>query len=418
MAFVINLVVTMAYLVRWLSLCKPTIGESGLMKGLIRIFVFFLTLVTIDVVAQEYVIPQTGESFGEYQKRVEKYLRENKQWIVAENRQKELSAVMPIERRPSNSCKEVRAGVLLVHGLSDSPYSVKDAAESMASRCLLVRTLLLPGHGTKAEDLIEVSRDQWRESVRNAADTLAGETGRLYVAGFSTGGALALDYAMNTDTPVQGLILFSPALKINSGIDWLSPILSPFLDWLDHQQSDDYAKYASIPVPAIAEVYLLAKEVRSQLADNKLSSPVFIAMAEEDNTVDSEVTLDYFDEHMLNAKSQLILYSSLRDSRSGGRIRIQNSYLPEQRITSLSHVAIQGSPENPYYGKQGEYRMCNWYSDDEKLFSACKKGNDIWFGEKGKLLKDKSASGARVSWNPFFDNLMEDIDRFVQATSR
>lgn len=376
----------------------------------------FALPVFADKKQTEFVFEQ-DETFSDYMARAEKYLNERKLWVNEENKARELDAVMPFELLPdADLCSEgKRAGVLLSHGLSDSPFSMRDSAYAFQAACYQVRVILLPGHGTKMEDLLTVSRDDWRDAFRNAADQFSKEVDALYVGGFSTGGTLAAEYAWQNTSKVAGAILFSPSFKINSGIDWLSPWLALVKDWLDVYVSDDFAKYASIPVPAIAEVYKLSKEVRSLVLDNPKDLPVFIALSQDDQTVDASVTETVFESGMVGVSSRMALYSKDQVSENRDRVTVYNTNWPQSKILGLSHMSVHGSPRNPYYGEAGEYRICGWHLADESLYQTCFTDKDNWFGERSDGLLAKSPHAARISWNPNFDLLMQDIVSFTQV---
>ncbi|MEO9654388.1 alpha/beta hydrolase [Marinomonas sp.] len=360
-----------------------------------------------------------GESFEDYIARTQADLKANKMWLDGSQWQRELAAVSPFELMPNEQlcAGRPKIGVLLSHGLSDSPFSMRDSAQALQAACYQVRVILLDGHGTRAEDLLDVSREQWRESFYNAAEQFSTQLDALYVGGFSTGGALATDYAWNHPKNVNGVILFAPAFKINSAIDWLSPWLAPFIDWLDQYTDDDFAKYASIPVPAIAQVYKLAKEVRAQVLEQPSTLPVFIVLSEEDQTVDSEVTQQVFKNGMIGQNSQMLLYSVMQMNANTDRVKVYNSDWSEQHILGLSHMGVLGNPNNDYYGEQGSYRVCSWHMADEDLYQACRTQEDHWFGERSEALLAKSPHAARVSWNPHFDALMQQISFFVQENA-
>ncbi|GAB3479077.1 alpha/beta hydrolase [Marinomonas epiphytica] len=363
------------------------------------------------------LIVQPGEPFVDYVNRSRAFLLERKVWVNEAQKERELAAVMPFEYLPDeNVCsQENSTGILLSHGLSDSPFSMRDVAQALQESCVRVRVILLAGHGTQGKDLIPVTRKDWQTSFEHAADQFATEVDRLYVGGFSTGGALAADYAWHSDTSVSGVVLFSPLLKINSGIDWLSPWLAPFITWLDQHPDDDFAKYASIPVPAIKEAYLLAKETKTLLLETKAQVPVFIALSYEDKTVDSQVTLDVFQQVMGDNSNQMVLYSRRPVDGLADNIHVHLTDWPEQQILGLSHMAIQGSPDNPYYGADGEYRVCGWYASEPALYEACRSQPNNWYGEKSADLLENSEHAGRISWNPMFSKLMSDVRSFMQV---
>lgn len=386
------------------------------------VFILLLPISEAVNAAQEQAefIYEPGEPFDQYVARAEQYVNERKLWVNADNKARELSAVLPFELLPdAQTCTgRARIGVLLSHGLSDSPFSMRDPAVALQASCYHVRVVLLPGHGTKADDLLHVSRNEWRVTFRNAADKFSKEVDVMYVGGFSTGGALAAEYAWQHSDSVAGAILFSPVFKVNSSIDWLSPWLAMFKDWLDNYPSDDFAKYASIPVPAIAEVYKLSKEVRHLILKNPKTLPVFIALSEDDQTVDSSVSEKVFNAGMVGPKSQMVLYSKDQMSANTDRIKVYNTNWPEDRILGLAHMAVHGNPENPYYGAAGEYRICGWYQADESLYQTCRTDGENWFGEKSSALTKNSPHAARVSWNPNFNSLMQEVAFFIKANAK
>ncbi len=381
-----------------------------------RIATFLLCCLGSFAFANE-AVQREGEEFEVYQKRLHQYFEQNKSWVREADKELEIAAVLPFERKPPDSCPEQeRIGLLMFHGLSDSPFALRDPAAALAQRCVTTRVMLLPGHGTKAEALLEVTRDDWRDAVSQAVVSFSKEVDTLYLGGFSTGGALVTEYAWEHPDQVSGVLLFSPLFKINSGIDWLSPWLAPFVDWLDHYPSDDYGKYASIPVPAIAEAYQLAKEVKQTVLKEQRTIPVLLALSEEDATVDSEVTMAVFDQAMkATLGSQMVLYSATRPDSEDESLKVVNTDLPDDRIFGLSHMSIHGSPNNPYYGKQGSYRVCGWYQENQAAYDQCRQSKENWYGERSDKLSAKSAHAARLSWNPFFDDLMDQAATFMHS---
>lgn len=115
-----------------------------------------------------------------------------------------------------------RAGVLLLHGLTDSPYSLRSVAERLHDAGAWVVGLRLPGHGTAPSGLTEVRWQDMAAAVRVAAQHLAGAVGNrpLILVGYSNGGALAVEYALaglvdDTLARVERLVLLSPEIGIS-----------------------------------------------------------------------------------------------------------------------------------------------------------------------------------------------------------
>mgnify|MGYP001555757934 CR=1 FL=1 len=113
------------------------------------------------------------------------------------------------------------AGAVLLHGLSDSPYSLRSVGQQLHDHGFEVVGLRLPGHGTAPSGLAEVSWHDFVAAVRLAVTSLrarldAGQP--LYLVGYSNGAALAVHYALTVledeQLPaVDGLVLLSPAIQ-------------------------------------------------------------------------------------------------------------------------------------------------------------------------------------------------------------
>ena len=113
--------------------------------------------------------------------------------------------------------------MLLVHGLSDSPYSLRRLGERLHSEGYTVIWLRVPGHGTTPHALAEVCWDDWTEAVKIAVRGLRSKLPDnlpLFLAGYSNGGALSVHYTLSalddeTLPKVAAIVLISPMIGIN-----------------------------------------------------------------------------------------------------------------------------------------------------------------------------------------------------------
>jgi alpha-beta hydrolase superfamily lysophospholipase len=173
-----------------------------------------------------------------------------------------------------------QGAVLLVHGLSDAPYMMRSIGEALRERGLTVVTLRLPGHGTVPGALTGVDREDWSAAVALAARHAAGLAGDgrpFYIAGYSTGAALAVLHALRAiDDPTLAmptrLFLFAPAIGISSAaaIARVAADLAvvPGLEkarWLDVLPEYDPYKYNSFPVNAARQIWGLTRELDRRL---------------------------------------------------------------------------------------------------------------------------------------------------------
>ena len=88
-----------------------------------------------------------------------------------------------------------RIGVLVQHGFTGNPVSMRPWAEDLAARGYAVEMPLLPGHGTRWQDLNKVTWADWVATVEGAFDKLAAENDAVVAVGLSMGGALCLRLA-------------------------------------------------------------------------------------------------------------------------------------------------------------------------------------------------------------------------------
>ena len=105
-------------------------------------------------------------------------------------------------------------GVLLLHGFTGSPSSLRPIAEAAAAAGHAVRLPLLPGHGTHWRNLDATGWPDWTAAAEAALDDIARVCDRVVVVGHSNGGALALHLAARRPAAVAGLVLVNPAVLL------------------------------------------------------------------------------------------------------------------------------------------------------------------------------------------------------------
>jgi alpha-beta hydrolase superfamily lysophospholipase len=172
-----------------------------------------------------------------------------------------------------------KIGVLLLHGMSDSPYSLRNAGRRLNEAGAWVVGLRLPGHGTAPAGLVTVKWEDMAAAVRLAMRHLQDKVGDrpLYIVGYSNGGALAVDYALMSleDTvlpPIEGIVLISPAIGVTAVAalaKWqakLGRLIGRHkLAWNAILPEYDPFKYGSFAVNAGDQAYRLTKHIDSRL---------------------------------------------------------------------------------------------------------------------------------------------------------
>jgi carboxylesterase len=105
-----------------------------------------------------------------------------------------------------------RVGVLVVHGFTGNPTSMRGLAEAMAALGHHVEMPRLPGHGTTIEDMLDTTWADWSGEVAAAHGRLAERTDTIVVMGLSMGGALTLWSGFHL-SGIAGLVCVNPATK-------------------------------------------------------------------------------------------------------------------------------------------------------------------------------------------------------------
>jgi alpha-beta hydrolase superfamily lysophospholipase len=172
-----------------------------------------------------------------------------------------------------------RAGVLMLHGLSDSPYSMRSLAESLHAAGYQVLGLRIPGHGTAPSGLVRVTWEDMAAAVELAVRHLEQQVGDrpIHIVGYSNGGALALHYALaaleNPDLPAPSrLVLISPEIGISrlAGLAAWQERLGRLLGleklaWNSIKLEYDPYKYQSFALNAGKQAHRLTGEIRTRV---------------------------------------------------------------------------------------------------------------------------------------------------------
>lgn len=339
--------------------------------------------------------------------------------------------ISPFELTAQNS----KQGILLIHGLTDSPYVFHDLAAYFHSKNITVRTLLLPGHGTAAEALIDVDYQDWQQATQYAINKMYDDFENVYVGGFSTGGALVLDNLLTSPKNIdklRGVMLWAPASKAQSPVAWAAKFvdLLPFLDYSEKSADVDFAKYESFPLNAGAQVHALMNELQDKL--NQTTSlpdvPLFIVNSQVDATIDSQATLNILNtwHNAANRQTQqldTLFYFGDATSLSDLPESI-HQILPVctnkpycNYMIDVAHTAMTAAPANPHYGWQGNYRHCESHVGS-KNYLTCKTANEVVLGETTTKNLNKYPSLQRITFNPAFEEMQTAITEFIAKTQK
>ncbi len=181
---------------------------------------------------------------------------------------------------------------LLVHGFCAAPNEVASLGQFLAEKGISSYAVRIAGHETSPEDLSKTLRQDWYKSVSVGLDEVKSwNTEHLFVAGFSMGGALALQLASSNDD-IDGIVLISPAIRIFSTAAKFLPILKLFMKFKSvdlekiqkvHGYDLQRTKYAKEPLSAYSEFLKMIKEVRNLM--HKVIVPALIMQGTDDKTI-------------------------------------------------------------------------------------------------------------------------------------
>lgn len=267
-------------------------------------------------------IAVTAKTGGEEQTPLNRYYRQSLVWPGQFTPDANRSFVLMPAGKP-------RGAVVLLHGLTDSPYSVRRLAVNYQQRGFVAVVPRLPGHGTAPGALTDVDWEMWLAATRLAvreATRLAGEAVPLHLVGYSNGGALAMKYTLDTlDAPAlrkpQQVILLSPMIGVTAfarfaGFAGLPALLPAFAKaaWLNIAPEYNPYKYNSFPVNAARQSWLLTKALQEQIGrearENRLVNlpPILAFQSVMDSTVSTRaVVTGLFDQLPANG-SELVVF--------------------------------------------------------------------------------------------------------------
>jgi len=180
-------------------------------------------------------------------------------------------------------------GVLLCHGFTGCPQSLRPWAETLARAGHTVRLPLLPGHGTTWQDMNRTSWRQWYDEVDSAFTLLRSRCSAVFVAGLSMGGALALRLAQQRGDEVAGLVLVNPAVHIRDRRLLALPVLRRVTMSFPPIGSDikkpgmTEVAYDRLPLHALASSLLLYADVTAHL--NRVDQPLLLLHSAVDHVV-------------------------------------------------------------------------------------------------------------------------------------
>jgi alpha-beta hydrolase superfamily lysophospholipase len=286
-----------------------------------------------------------------------------------------LAGTAPYNRTFRLTPASPRGGALLLHGLTDSPYSMLALARVLYAQGFEVTVMRMPGHGTVPAALTEVSARDWRAAVRIGVRGVAVRVPPdqpFILGGYSTGATMALQHVLETLGDAawrrpDRLLLLSPAIELtriaqlSEVIDFLAVVPVPVLEkvrWQTVLAEFDPYKYNSFPVNAARQVNratrALAGALAAAQADGTLAQlpPITTWQSVVDATVGSTGVIDTLYARLDDPRHRLVMFDvnradTLRTLQRPGTGQLLERLRTSRRGYVLEIVSNAAAPEAP-----------------------------------------------------------------------
>jgi alpha-beta hydrolase superfamily lysophospholipase len=473
------------------SLARTALNAvAGAFLTLVLVFILYLDnrpdlslwhTVELD---EEFTADSRVASFDEYLALEERLFRQLDELIYAQtgpahglkiNRYQRGSLADP-GRWPRNwnrsfllKAKAPRASVLLLHGLSDAPYSLRHLGERLHAAGATTLGLRIPGHGTAPAGLVEVTWQDMAAAVRLAVRYLSATVpdAPIYIVGYSNGAALAVHYTLaNLDTygspEIAGLVLLSPEIGVTpvaAFAVWqarLGHLLGmEKLAWNDILPEYEPFKYGSFAVNAGDVSHRITREIQREI--NRLGEsgglsgipPVLAFSSVIDSTVQAPALVSSLFNRLSPGGHELVLFDINRKAGIEDILR----WRPDDMLAALQQAprdafgltlvtnqneqvpdveARHWRPGQDQFSKEplglrwppGVYSLSHValpFPPDDPLYGGrpvesspgIRLGDIAMRGERGALAVSADAL-LRLRWNPFYSYMENRTLAFIE----
>jgi alpha-beta hydrolase superfamily lysophospholipase len=361
------------------------------------------------------------------------------------------------------------AGVLLLHGLSDSPYSLRALGERLHNKGAWVLGLRIPGHGTAPSGLVEARWQDMAAAVKLAARHVKDTVGDkpFYVVGYSNGGALAVEYTLSTLDSASlprpaGVVLLSPEIGV-SGVAALAVWQGRLghllglekLAWNSVLPEYDPYKYGSFAVNAGDLAYRITKHIQGQLTQMQATGtlrnmpPILAFQSGVDATVTPGALVENLFARLPSANHELVLFDINRvleieellkyDPKAtfAPLLRKTDRHFDLTIVTNENHDSLRAVARRWARGDEdasAQTHIGEWplgifslahvalpFPPDDPVYGGpsapesrgIQLGNLALRGEHG-VLQVSGTDLLRLRWNPFFDYLWSRTEQFMR----
>jgi alpha-beta hydrolase superfamily lysophospholipase len=365
---------------------------------------------------------------------------------------------------------EIRGGALLIHGLTDSPYSMRRLAELFRDRGFYVLVIRVPGHGTVPGALTRARWQDWLAATRVGARHVrrrVGDGKPFYLVGYSNGGALAVKYSLDVlegaKLPAAGrIVLLSPMIGVSPAAALAKFVgllaVFPYFEktrWLDVLPEYNPFKYTSFPAFAGQQTSELTDEIQTQIArvakagQIRRLPPTLAFQSAMDATVLADAVVSKLYDALEENGSELVLFDLNRIAsarpfiKPGDETFLARLVPPGKRRYTLT-VVTNASPETLEVVARSTSAGSDTLTErplhlawpaqvysvghiaipfptddplyggepDARLGGGIRLGTLAPRGERG-VLTVSQGDFLRISWNPFFPYLEERVREWI-----
>jgi carboxylesterase len=169
---------------------------------------------------------------------------------------------------------------------------MRPLAEAFADAGFSVELPLLPGHGTRLEDLVPTRFEDWLAAAEQAYALLAARSDRMIVAGLSMGGTLCCELAVR-HADLAGVVVVNPLVRppAESFVGMLTTALEQGLELAPGVGSDIKRQgvtelaYDSVPIRAALSLFAACEALAPRLGE--IRCPTLLLQSREDHVVPS-----------------------------------------------------------------------------------------------------------------------------------
>jgi len=369
---------------------------------------------------------------------------------------------------------EIKGGVLLLHGLSDSPFSFKYLSNLFYKKGYYVLAMRMPGHGTTPSSLFKISWKDWLAASKIGAKHVAGKLKRnqpFVMCGYSNGAPIALHYSFEAQTSKllrepDRIFLFSPAIgitKFSALSKWLQRLsFIPYFKkskWQTITPEYDPFKYNSFPLDAALQSHKITTSLKNKIInlskEDKLElPPITTFQSIIDSTVIEQDLISILYKNLQANNHELTLFDVnqktlaanflndtnqdiLKKLMQSGSLPYKLTVITNKNASTIETVAKQKKPFSPELKEtelflswpKGVYSLSHislLFPPDDPLYGTepAKTTNDpnlnlgnIEIRGEPALLKIPVGRFMRLRCNPFFDYINQIIERTLTNDS-